>query len=495
MSINRRNFIKNLTGGILLPAYSGFDLSSLGSKNPVFWVKEIPENPYYNGYKSNLHIGLDYLLYVMADKGIKFYRSKNENQLAGPAGLIEPEDVVLIKVNAQWKYRGCTNSDLIRGLIERILEHPETFSGEIVIIENGQGRGSLKCDTQTKRNQYPDRSVHANALNKKHSYTFLVDKVFNDPRVSYYLLDPIRERFIDRQDHKTDGYRLFGDVSYPCFTSTSGNRIELKEGVWEGEKFKKNLKLINVPVLKHHDRGGSEITGALKHFYGVVSMKDGNRFRHYRRLGETCANMISNVRTPVLNIMDAIWVSHKVLQGYPDDICFQANQLMASQDPVALDYCAAKYIMYPIDNNPRHHPKFSNIDRWLTAAQNFINASGGLEDEKNGIQVGMVTKDEKQIRKIKGECNTFSVSGKVIYSDNNQYRGETSGLKGIILGGLPGNPETRSNGRYRVNIPANWKGIIVPKSDCYRFDPPSRKIKSVSSDLKKINFKAIKLCS
>ena len=496
MSLDRRNFIKNLTGGILLPAYSGFDLSSSGSKNPVFWVKGIPENPYYNGYKSNLHIGLDYLLYMMADKGIKLYRSKKENQLSGPSGLIEPEDVVLIKVNAQWKYRGCTNSDLIRGLIERILEHPDTFSGEIVIMENGQGRGSLNCDTQTNRNHYPDRNVHANALNEKHSYTFLVDKIFNDPRVSYYLLDPIRERFIDQSDHKADGYRLFGDVSYPCFTSSNGNRIELKEGVWDGKRFKKNLKLINVPVLKHHDRRGSEITGALKHFYGVVSMSDGYRqFRHYVGLGETCARMIQRIRTPVLHIMDAIWVSHKVLQGYPDNICYQANQLMASQDPVALDFCAAKYIMYPVDKNPRHHPKFWNIDRWLTAAQNVINASGGLKDEKNGIQVGMVTKDEKQIRKIQGDCNSFSVSGKVINSDNNLYGEETQGLKGIILEGLPGNPMTRSNGKYRVKIPSNWKGIIIPKSDCYRFDPPSVTVKSVSSDLKNINFKAIKLCT
>jgi len=168
---------------------------------------------------------------------------------------------------------------------------------------------------------------------------------------------------------------------------------------------------------------------------------------------------------------------------------------MASQDPVALDFCAAKYIIYPVDKNPRHHPKFWNIDRWLTAAQNVINASGGLKDEKNGIQVGMVTKDEKQIRKIQGDCNSFSVSGKVIYSDNSLHGGETQELKGIILDGLPGNPMTRSNGKYSVKIPSNWKGIIIPKSDCYRFDPPSVTVKSVSSDLKNINFKAIKLCT
>jgi len=42
--------------------------------------------------------------------------------------MIEPDDVVLIKVNAQWKYRGCTNSDLIPGLIRAILDQPDGFS-------------------------------------------------------------------------------------------------------------------------------------------------------------------------------------------------------------------------------------------------------------------------------------------------------------------------------------------------------------------------------
>ena len=46
--------------------------------------------------------------------------------------------------------------------------------------------------------------------------------------------------------------------------------------------YQQNLKLINVPVLKHHDRGGSEITAALKHFYGLVTMSDGQSpSRHY----------------------------------------------------------------------------------------------------------------------------------------------------------------------------------------------------------------------
>ena len=82
-----------------------------------------------------------------------------------------------------------------------------------------------------------------------------------------------------------------------------------------------------------------------------------------------------SVRTPVLNIVDATWVSYSSLAGYPASTTFRANQILASQDPVALDYWAAKYIMYPISQSPRHLPTFSGIDQWLTSARDTINAT------------------------------------------------------------------------------------------------------------------------
>jgi UDP-N-acetylglucosamine:LPS N-acetylglucosamine transferase len=32
----------------------------------------------------------------------------------------------------------------------------------------------------------------------------------------------------------TDGYRRYEDVSYPCFTTPGGRRVELREGIWTG---------------------------------------------------------------------------------------------------------------------------------------------------------------------------------------------------------------------------------------------------------------------
>ena len=412
--MTRRDFFQRLAGGVFVPYLSSLPRLAENPSilNDVFWVKNIPDFPFYNQEKGNWHLGLDSLLFLMAGQGLRFYRSTAVHPLAGPAGLIAAEDVVLIKVNAQWKYRGCTNSDLIRGLVQRILDHPDGFTGEVVIFENGQGRGSLNCDTSSS---YGDTALRANANDESHSFLFLVDRLFRDPRVSAFLLDPIRRTFIGAGDHFTDGYRVYENVSYPCFTTAGGRRIELREGIWQGDGYSQNLKLINVPVLKHHDVGGSEITISLKHFYGVVSMADGqSAFRHYSGLGETCGKMMAFVCTPVLNIVDAIWVSHSSLKGYPVGTTFRANQLLASQDPVAADAWAAEHILYPIDGNFRHHPAFSGVDRWLSQARDLINRRGGLYLPEKGIQVGLVTNRKEEMNVHRCDASEF-IRNAVLY--------------------------------------------------------------------------------
>jgi len=400
--MKRRDFVKTAAAGFsLASAYRKLFPQKTDSPSTLYWVKNIPDDPFYQA--NHFHAGIDTLLQSMAQDGLAFYRGSQQSKV-GPLGLIAPDDIVLIKVNAQWKFRGCTNSDLVRGLIARILDHPQGFRGEVIIVENGQGRGSLNCDTYAA---YGNHEVHANANDESHSFLYLQRQLFDDPRVSTFLLDGISGRFIADDDHVTNGYRRFENVSYPCFTSAAGNRVELKDGIWNGSGHDQNLKLINVPVLKHHDVNGSEITAALKHFYGLVSMADGQvPFRHYDGLGESCGKMVVSVRTPVLNIIDAIWVSYKSITGYPLDATCRVNQLLASQDPVALDYWAAKYILYPINLNFRHHPDFPNIDRWLTAARDTINDRQGILNRGAGIQVGQVTKDENLMRVVTAEASS-----------------------------------------------------------------------------------------
>lgn len=405
--MNRRDFLRLSAGALAAPLLRPFRLLARTRSavlNDLFWITGVPDRPFTNPSSPHTHAAVHRLLYLMGGRGLKFYRSSEETLLSGPSGLIAPDDVVLLKVNAQWKYRGCTNSDLVRGVIRAILDHPDGFEGEVVVMENGQGRGSLNCDTSSAYDG--DTLVHANANDESHSFLYLVDTVFADPRVSARLLDSVSAVSCPVSDHATEGYRVFENVSYPCFITAGGRRVELKEGIWTGSGYAQNLKLINIPVLKHHDTGGSEITAALKHFYGVLSMSDGySSFRHYQGLGETAGKMAAAVRTPVLNIIDAIWVSQLSIAGYPASATVRRNQVLASQDPVALDYWAAKYILYPIDSNPRHHPAFSGIAAWLNSARDTINSRGGLADPEAGILVGAVTADEEEMLVLSADVN------------------------------------------------------------------------------------------
>ncbi len=471
-----------------LSSLPGFLKAQSTAASDIFHIHSIPDNPFKKSSGGNLHAGIEYLLQLMGTRDLKFYRSDRVSALSGPQGLISPQDVVLIKVNAQWKYRGCTNSDLIRGLIQRILDHPDGFAGEVVLFENGQSRGSLNCDMDRP---YGESSVRANANNEKHSFIYLINEVFKDQPVSGTLLDPLIITFIEDHEHKKDGYRRFENVSYPCFTTAGGNRVELQKGIWNGKDFDTNLKLINVPVLKHHDSFGSEITGAVKHFYGILSMHDGWRTpRHYDTLGETCGRMIASVCTPVLNIIDAIWVSHGSLRGHPESATFRANQIVASQDPVALDYWAAKHILFPIDGNHRHHPDFRGIQKWMDEASLFINSQGGIRDPSKGIRVDKVTKNEKNMRIFSRGTRTFFITGTISRGDSLENGSSSSRLNGVTLRGLPGDPLSDENGTYQASVIADWSGVIIPEKKGYTFSPLQREFHKVDAKRKNQDFLA-----
>ena len=90
-------------------------------------------------------------------------------------------------------------------------------------------------------------------------------------------------------------------------------------------------------------------------------------------------------------------MSHALVTGYPASTTFRANQLLASQDPVALDYWAAKYILYPIDNNSRHLPEFPGVNHWLVQARDTINNRGGLYKPSMGLQIAKDQTSESQM--------------------------------------------------------------------------------------------------
>ena len=350
------------------------------------------------------HVGVDAMLHLLAEHGTKLYRTSTSTILGGPDGLIAPDDVVILKVNAQWKCRGGTNTDLLRGLVHRILQHPEGFHGEIVIFENGQGRPAAFDGVHSDANMeeyrpFPELigKIVVNAEEQGvTTIDYLVRTVFAGKPVSSFLMDPYVNTWIAADDHRTNGYRRVGEsdtgcVSYPCFTTAQENRIELREGRWTSSAYAQNLKLIHCAVLKDHS-GDIGMTGALKIVYGTLSMRDGTTARrHYQDLGSQCARMWTEVRAPDLSILDCLWVSYGSMDvngqhvsgciGYPPSLTSRENIILAGHDPVALDYHACKHILLPLgganaaSHDPDENPRWRSV---YMQAQDTLNAAGGI---------------------------------------------------------------------------------------------------------------------
>jgi hypothetical protein len=337
--------------------------------------------------------GVRELIALMAEQGTIFYRSDEAGQASGPSGLIAADDVVLIKINAQWDQRGGTNTDLLRSLIQAIVDHPGGFTGEIIVADNGQGQfgprgsgGSLDWS----RNNAEVRSQSAQDV---------VNSFAADHRVSTYLWDTITGKRVAEYDEgdAEDGYVLAETRSpttgalaaYPKFRTAHGTHVSFKNGIWDpdGETYHSDrLKLLNVPVLKPHAIFG--VTGCIKHYMGVTSdrltMSAGSRAHDSVGTGGM-GTEIAETRFPTLNLVDAIWVSLTPGNGpqvYYDDAT-GVNVIAASTDPVALDYWAAKYILVQ-GARERGRSNVASLDpdsgrsfsRWLRLSMDEIVAAG-----------------------------------------------------------------------------------------------------------------------
>ncbi len=305
--------------------------------------------------------GVAELIDLMGDHGLLFYESSATGNKKGPTGIISSYDTIIIKVNCQWDERGGTNTDLLKALIEAIVEHPDGFVGEIVVADNGQAQygstghgGSLDYD----RNNAEDISQ---------SVQRVVDSFAPSYKVSTYLWDTITTQRVDEysEGDTADGYvidttmnpRTGAMISYPKFKTEFGTFVSFKLGLWDPQEQSydsDHLKVINVPVLKSH--GGFGVTACVKHYMGVVSDKLtaelGARAHNTIATGGMGTQM-GGTRLPVLNIIDAIWVNANPGRGprTPYDAATRVNVIAASEDPVALDYWTAKHILLQVARN------------------------------------------------------------------------------------------------------------------------------------------------
>ncbi|MEO0085317.1 MAG: DUF362 domain-containing protein [candidate division WOR-3 bacterium] len=321
-----------------LPAWT----SSRPDPSHVFVVDSFPVPDSLGEY----HEGLDSLLSLMAGNGTYLYRSAKPLPWCDTSGIVGKNDVVLIKVNAEWPERGMTNTDLIKGLIARIVAHPDTFTGEVQLVENGQWRHSWTYS----QNNAERHSQHMQSIVDTFAGRGFRVGAYNWTAIGYGS----NNRWVNEfsSGDTVSGYVREDStgMTYPKFVTSYGTSISTRLGIWNGTTYEpERLKFINMPVLKSHSIMG--VTGAVKHYIGFLSYAHiGSSTMHSRAMTQGLLGVdFGKARFPDLNIIDATWVSAEITTGpnAPYGMCTRLNTLVASRDPIAADWFAGKYVIRP----------------------------------------------------------------------------------------------------------------------------------------------------
>jgi hypothetical protein len=332
------------------PGVTGTELFPLTPYKAVAPTSSIYAVNSYTGKNGGLSILLD----LMGENGINFYRSGSVGGNRGPSGLIAADDVIIIKVNSQWSQRGGTNTDLLKELITLILAHPDGFTGEVIIADNGQAQygsggqgGSMNWEQSNADDQTQSVLRVAAGFTSGRVSTFQWDTI-TTTRVKEYSEGDNRNGYVVEEGRDLETGLI---VSYPKFSTRYDTHISFKLGVWDpvmGQYDSDRLKVINLPVLKTHGLYG--VTGAVKNYMGVPSDKItaalGSR-THNTIASGAMGTLMAETRFPTLTILDCIWVNAVPRSG-PSTSYTQAtrvNVVAASLDPVALDYWASRNIL------------------------------------------------------------------------------------------------------------------------------------------------------
>ncbi|MCB9782281.1 MAG: DUF362 domain-containing protein [Candidatus Omnitrophica bacterium] len=375
----RRKFIRDagLSAGALAlgPLFRANRASANGWMGKVFQVDETRGVLSDGGFG-----GLDDLFSLMGRHGLHFYQTNSSGPISGPDGIIGRQDVVLLKVNSQWDDRGMTNCDMVRGLVQRIVEHPDGFDGEIVFVDNVQFKAVSDCfGWQTLTNSENRSLNYRDIIEDFSSQGYKISGY--DWRTSNWRSGGL-DVVTDPDDHFTDTYYHDPDnlsEHYPRFTTEHGTRVNFRHGIWTGSEYDNSrLKLINLPMLKDHQYK-TMITACLKNYMGVIAPSYGDpwKIEYHDNFQYKVGKMVGGTRFPDLNILDATWVITKDgPEGYATN-AVEVGTLIAGVDPVAVDYHAGKHVLFPLSSNNRHHPDNSNnLHTCLTSALTDLRSAG-----------------------------------------------------------------------------------------------------------------------
>jgi hypothetical protein len=107
--------------------------------------------------------------------------------------------------------------------------------------------------------------------------------------------------------------------------------------------------------------------------------------------------------------------------------------------------------------------------------------TGLVKPHKEGYSFVPASRRYVKIREDEVDENYQSAPISFIISGN-------TSVPGVILKGLPGNPTTGDQGKYKVEVPDGWCGIVVPYRQGYSFEPSSRKYPCVRESMPYENY-------
>jgi hypothetical protein len=331
---------------------------------------------------------IDLMLGMLESQGTYLHETSQT-----PTGIVGADDIVIIKANFQWTTRNTTSTDRIKGLIWQILSHPDGFSGEIIVCDNTQDLG-------TGINSSDNNSDDLNQSIGDVVSTFVAKGY------AVYLLDwnsiwgAVADEYSDGD--MSDGYVYDDDtkISYPKFQTPSGYYyLSLRYGIWNTMSSTYDpdrLCIIDFPVLKAHFRAGATI--AVKNWVGVLTtayrqeryggidpLHEGYMFSSFALIAR-----VMSVTFPSLTIVDAEWTTTDGPIGPEDTV--ETRCLLASTDPVAPSWYAAKYILTPVADYPNQtNPDLPGglyatyLDNWT----NYLRNTAGLPCTDDSAEISV----------------------------------------------------------------------------------------------------------
>ena len=304
---------------------------------------------------------IDTLLLLMETQDIYLHKTT-----AHPSGIVGSNDIVIIKGSFQWDFRNTTSTDRIKGLIWQILQHPDGFTGEILVGDNTQWATIGEDDNNSEDTQQCILDV----INTFHSKGYPVH-LFRWADIMYNVVTEYSD------GNYNDGYTYepISKITYPKFQSPAGNYISLKYGIWNSNSQTYNhdrLCIVDFPVLKAH--GWTGATLAIKNWIGVLTVAyqneryggDDAMHNNYMFSEYALPAKVMQVTFPKLTIIDAAWTNPERNYG---NIAIQRKMLLASTDPFAASWYAAKYMLTPV----AYYPDRTNPDNEGGAYYNCLN--------------------------------------------------------------------------------------------------------------------------